>query len=110
MLQGFYMLALQQARRRRRIALLACTAAVLSAFFAARAYFTPAAVPVSAAQAPYVAQSEGGRLVISHDGEVVMRTDIDTRALPAADREALEQGILLSDTEALAKLLEDYGS
>ena len=43
-------------------------------------------------------------------GEVVIRTDIDIRTLPAADREALEQGILLSDTEALAKLLEDYGS
>ena len=53
---------------------------------------------------------EGGRLVISHDGEVVMRTDIDTRALPAADREALADGIVLADAEALAKLLEDYGS
>ena len=39
-----------------------------------------------------------------------MRTDIDTRALPAADREALADGIVLADAEALAKLLEDYGS
>ena len=67
-------------------------------------------MPVSAAEAPYVAQSENGLLVVSHGGEVVIRTDIDIRTLPAADREAIEQGILLSDTEALAKLLEDYGS
>ena len=110
MLQGFYMLAMQRARRQKRIALLACLAALVSAFFAARAYGTPGAVPVSAAVAPYVAQSENGLLVVSHGGEVVIRTDIDIRTLPAADREALEQGILLSDTEALAKLLEDYGS
>lgn len=110
MLQGFYMLAMQRARRQKRIALIACLAALVSAFFAARAYFTPDAVPVSAAEAPYVAQSENGLLVVSHGGEVVIRTDIDIRTLPAADREALEQGILLSDTEALAKLLEDYGS
>ena len=57
-----------------------------------------------------MSQSENGLLVVSHGGEVVIRTDIDIRTLPAADREALEQGILLSDTEALAKLLEDYGS
>lgn len=110
MLQGFYMLAMQRARRQKRIALLACLAALVSAFFAARAYFTPDAVPVGATEAPYVAQSENGLLVVSHGGEVVIRTDIDIRTLPAADREALEQGILLSDTEALAKLLEDYGS
>lgn len=110
MLQGFYMLAMQRARRQKRIALLACLAALVSAFFAASAYFTPDAVPVSATEAPYVAQSENGLLVVSHGGEVVIRTDIDIRTLPAADREALEQGILLSDTEALAKLLEDYGS
>ena len=58
----------------------------------------------------FYARCENGLLVVSHGGEVVIRTDIDTRTLPAADREALEQGILLSDTEALAKLLEDYGS
>ena len=52
MLQGFYMLAMQRARRQRRIALLACAAALLSAFFAARAYFTPAAVPVSVSKRP----------------------------------------------------------
>ena len=110
MLQGFYMLAMQRARRQRRIALLACAAALLSAFFAARAYFTPAAVPVSVSEAPYVAQVEGNLLVVSHGGEVVLRTEIDTPTLPAADREALADGIVLTDAASLTKLLEDYGS
>ena len=48
--------------------------------------------------------------MISRGGEVVIRTEIDTRTLPAADRDALEEGVVLADTEALAKLLEDYGS
>ena len=52
MLQGFYMLAMQRARRQKRIALLACLAALVGAFFAARADFTPDAGPVSAAEAP----------------------------------------------------------
>ena len=110
MLQGFYMLAMQRARRQRRIALLACAAALLSAFFAARAYFTPAAVPVSVSEAPSVAQIEDNLLVVSHGGEVVLRTEIDTRTLPAADREALADGIVLTDAASLTKLLEDYGS
>ena len=49
-------------------------------------------------------------MVVSRGGEIVIRTDIDVRTLPAADREALEDGILLSDAQALARLLEDYGS
>lgn len=111
MLQGFYMLALQRARRQRRIALLFCAAALVSAFFAARAYFAPEAVPVSASvETPYIAQSEGDRLVVAHGGEIVLRTAIDVRTLPAADREALADGIVLADAEALARLLEDYGS
>ena len=110
MLQGFYMLALQRARRQRRIAALACIAALLSVFFATRTYFTPAAMPVSTAEIPYVAQTEDHLLVISRGGEVVIRTEIDTRTLPAADRDALEEGVVLADAEALAKLLEDYGS
>lgn len=111
MLQGFYMLALQRARRQRRIALLFCAAALVSALFAARAYFAPEAVPAGAlAEEPYVAQSEDGRLIVSRGGETVLRTAIDVRTLPAADREALADGIVLADAEALARLLEDYGS
>ena len=43
-------------------------------------------------------------------GETVLRTAIDTRTLPEADREALADGIVLEDELALARLLEDYGS
>ena len=103
MLQGFYMLALQRARRQRRIALLFCAAALVSALFAARAYFAPEAVPAGAL-------AEDGRLIVSRGGETVLRTAIDVRTLPAADREALADGIVLADAEALARLLEDYGS
>lgn len=110
MMQGFYMLAIQRAKRQRRIALLACGTALISAFLAARAWFSAPAIPASTTELPYVAQSEDDRLVVSRGGEVVIRTDIDVRALPSADREALEQGILLSDEQALARLLEDYGS
>ena len=48
--------------------------------------------------------------MVSHGGEVVLRTEIDTRTLPAADREALADGIVLTDAASLTKLLEDYGS
>lgn len=110
MMQGFYMLAIQRAKRQKRIALLACAAALISAFFAARVWFSAPAVPASTTELPYVAQSEDDRLVVSRGGEVIIRTDIDVRALPSADRAALEQGILLPDEQALARLLEDYGS
>ncbi|MDO4269895.1 MAG: hypothetical protein Q4C72_03125 [Eubacteriales bacterium] len=110
MMQGFYMLALQRARRQRRIALAACTAALVCAFFAARAYFTPVSAMANLPDEPYVAMDEGGRLVVARGGETIIRTDIDTRALPEADRQALEYGVSLPDAEALAKLLEDYGS
>ena len=111
MMQGFYLLALQRARRQRRIAILFCILALVSAFFAARAWFAPDSVPASAPSAsPYIAQSASGRLVVSRGGEVVLRTEIDVRSLPAADREALADGIVLPDAEALARLLEDYGS
>ena len=111
MLQGFYLLALQRARRQRRIAILFCIAALLSAFFAARAWFSDDAVPVSTtAAAPYIAQSVSDRQVVSRGGEIVLRTEIDVRTLPAADREALADGVVLPDAASLARLLEDYGS
>ena len=66
--------------------------------------------PPQCRSAPYVAQIEDNLLVVSHGGEVVLRTEIDTRTLPAADREALADGIVLTDAASLTKLLEDYGS
>lgn len=110
MMQGFYMLAMQRAKRQRRIALLACGAALVSAFFAARVWFAEPAVTATASAEPYVAQSSEGRLVVTRGGEIVIRTDIDVRSLPSADREALEDGILLPDAQSLARLLEDYSS
>lgn len=110
MMQGFYMLALQRARRQRRIALAACAAALVSAFFAARVWFAAPAMPAAASAEPYVALSENGQLVVLRGGETVLRTAIDTRTLPQADREALDEGIVLDDEVALARLLEDYGS
>lgn len=110
MMQGFYMLAMQRARRQRRIALAACAGALISAFFAARVWFAAPAMPAAASAEPYVAQSEDGRLIVTRGGETVLRTAIDTRTLPQADREALSDGIVLEDELALARLLEDYGS
>ena len=110
MMQGFYMLALQRARRPRRIALAACILALACAFFAARAYFAPSAVAANAPLEPYVAYDAGGTLAVSRGGETVLYTEIDTRSLPQADREALGAGVVLPDAEALAKLLEDYSS
>lgn len=106
MMQGFYLLAMRRARRQRRIALGLCVLTLVMMFFAARAYFTP--VTVLAETAPYLAVSEENRLVIYRGGEAVIRTEVDTRSLPAADREALSAGVTLEDAEALAHLLEDY--
>ena len=109
MMQGFYMLALRQYKRRRDVALIACAAALVCSVFAARVYFT--AAPAMAETAPpYVATSEDGRLVVTRAGKTVIRTEIDVRTLPEADRNALAQGKILSDADALARLLEDYGS
>lgn len=110
MMQGFYMLAMQRARRQMRLALVACAAALICAFFALRSYFTPVSVPANADPAPYIAYNDEGRVTVSRGGEVVIRTEIDTRSLPQSDRAALDQGIELPDAQALAKLLENYGS
>ncbi len=42
--------------------------------------------------------------------EMLTLTDIDTSALPSADRLELEKGIFAEDNEALLLLLEDFGS
>ena len=111
MMQGFYVLAMRRMRRQKKIARAACALALLCAAGAARAYFAaPKAVTAAVSDVPYVAQAENGRLTVSRGGQTILRTDIDVRTLPKADREALSQGISLPDAEALARLLEDYGS
>ncbi len=110
MMRGFYLLAVQQ-RRRKMAAFAACLAAALSLVLAARTTAAPKAVAASVPEPePYVASSEGGKLIVYQGGEVVMETGIDVRTLPAADRSRLEKGISVPDYETLAHLLEDYSS
>ncbi|WP_318361053.1 hypothetical protein [uncultured Agathobaculum sp.] len=109
MMQGFYVLAMQQARRRMRIAVPFCLAAAASLVLAGRALLSPSAVPASAAVS-YTVRSEQDRLIVRQSDGTVLRTAIDTRTLPAADREALREGIILDDADELARLLEDYSS
>lgn len=109
MMQGFYVLTMQQARRRMRIAVPFCLAAAASLVLAGRALLSPSAVPASAAVS-YTVRSEQDRLIVRQSDGTVLRTAIDTRTLPAADREALRKGIILDDADELARLLEDYSS
>ena len=103
MMQGFYLLAMQQARRRTLLAALACLAAMISPLLSAPA------VPASAAIS-YTVQSENDRLVIRQSDGSVLRTGIDTRTLPSAEQQALADGITLDNAEELARLLENYSS
>ena len=105
MMQGFYLLAMQQARRRTLLAALACISIVL----AGRALLSAPAVPVSVAIS-YTVQSENDRLVIRQSDGSVLRTGIDTRTLPSAEQQALSDGITLDNAEELARLLENYSS
>ena len=98
MMQGFYLLAMQQARRRTLLAVLA-----------GRALLSAPAVPVSVAIS-YTVQSENDRLVIRQSDGSVLRTGIDTRTLPSAEQQALSDGITLDNAEELARLLENYSS
>ena len=94
MMQGFYLLAMQQAWRRTLLAALACLAAMISLVLAGRALLSAPAVPASAAIS-YTVQSENDRLVIR---------------LPSAEQQALADGITLDNAEELARLLENYSS
>lgn len=53
-----------------------------------------------------------GQVAVFRSGALTPETvlDMPVAALPEQDRDALEQGISVSDREALAALLEDYGS
>ena len=106
MMQGFYLLAMQQARRRTLLAALACIAALISIVLAGRALLSAPAVPASAAIS-YTVQSENDRLVIRQSDGSVLRTGIDTRTLPSAEQQALADGITLDNAEELARLLEN---
>ena len=94
MMQGFYLLAMQQARRRTQFAALACLAAMISLVLAGRALLASPAVPASAS-ITYTVQSENDRLVIRQSDGSVLRTGIDTRTLPSAEQQALADGITL---------------
>ena len=109
MMQGFYVLAMQQARRRMRIAVPFCIAAAASLILAGRTLLSAPAVPASA-EVSYTVRSEQDRLIVRQSDGTVFRTAIDTRTLPAADREALREGIILDNADELARLLEDYSS
>ena len=109
MMQGFYLLAMQQARRRTQLAVLACLAAMISLVLAGRALLASPAVPASAAIS-YTVQSENDRLVIRQSDGSVLRTGIDTRTLPSDEQQALADGITLDNAEELTRLLENYSS
>ena len=66
MMQGFYLLAMQQARRRTQLAALACLAAMISLVLAGRVLLASPAVPASAS-ITYTVQSENDRLVIRQE-------------------------------------------
>ena len=102
MMQGFYLLAMQQAQRRMKITVLACLAALISVVLAGRALLSVPAVP---ANAPVTY-----RLVVRQSDGSVLRTGIDTRTLPSAEQKTLEDGITLDNAEDLARLLENYSS
>lgn len=110
MLQGFYILARAQRRRRRLILASACLSALLMAGLAAGSQSRAVAAVSEQISAPYYATVQENTLIIQQNGQTVLRTGIDVRSLPAADQTALHNGIALADEAALARLLEDYGS
>lgn len=110
MMQGFYLLAMQQARRRTLLARAGMSCGNdQSGARRTRAACPAPAVPASAAIS-YTVQSENDRLVIRQSDGSVLRTGIDTRTLPSAEQQALADGITLDNAEELARLLENYSS
>ena len=109
MMQGFYLLAMQQAQRRMKITVLACLAALISVVLAGRALLSVPAVPANA-PVTYSVRSENDRLVVRQSDGSVLRTGIDTRTLPSTEQKTLEDGITLDNAEDLARLLENYSS
>lgn len=110
MLQGFYILARAQRRRRRLILACACLSALLMTGLAYNSQSRAVSAVAEQPAGPYYATVQNNVLIIQQNGQTVLRTGIDVRSLPAADQAALQHGISLADETALARLLEDYGS
>jgi ABC-type enterochelin transport system substrate-binding protein len=70
----------------------------------------PAAAAAEEAAASYLLRTEDGRVCVYRSGVLVLRTEIDVSLLPAADRAALEDGIIADSSVELATYLEDFGS
>lgn len=105
------------ARRTRRLVALAATILIIACMALAHMLLPRPSQPVNAPAAepvatPYVAITLDNQIAIFVQGSEtpLLITDIDVRALPSADREALSAGVTLQDDAALARLLEDYGS
>ena len=109
MMQGFYLLAMQQARLREQLAALASVSSMIALVLAGRALLASPAVPASAS-VTYTVQWQTDRIVIRQSDGSVLRTGIDTRTLPSAEQQALADGITLDNAEELARLLENYSS
>ncbi len=88
MMQGFYLLAMQQARRRTLLAALACLSRRSSLLSAPRRTLAGRAL-LSRLPFCYTVQSENDRLVIRQRRWLGLRTGIDTRTLPSAEQQAL---------------------
>ena len=58
----------------------------------------------------YIVLDENGRVAVTLNGALYLRTDTVVASLPKADRTKLKKGIVLTDKAALKKLLEDYCS
>lgn len=91
--------------------------AIISTFCSVHSVYTApkaqtTSVSITQTTTKYYATVIGNYVVIYKDGdtEPMITTDIDVRTLPEADKELLNQGIILSDEMAINQFLEDYGS
>lgn len=104
-----------ESRLFRYLLLIALTVLVIAGMALFRAQSLPAAASsarASVSESGYTAGVLDNHIVIYTNGEAEpsLITEIDIRSLPLADQKALRKGIPLSNDEALAHLLEDYGS
>ncbi|MGE4548596.1 MAG: BofC C-terminal domain-containing protein [Intestinibacillus sp.] len=104
-----------ESRLFRYLLLIALTVLVIAGMALFRTQSLPAAASPAGASVTATGYTAGvldNHIVIYTNGqaEPSLVTEIDIRSLPLADQEALRRGISLPDDEALARLLEDYGS
>lgn len=104
-------------RRTRRIIAVAVTIFLIACMVFARAalparLLSSVSASSTAPATGYVAGVLDNRLAIYIAGQdkPALITDIDIRTLPNADQAALRAGLPIASDEALAHLLEDYGS